>query len=330
MSRSDEVVISEDFDSFSSYWVQSPCPSMWNCIFVLPPWLKAWWHEFGSYADLYLASVLRDGVFVGAAPLLLKDGEASFIGSADVCDYLDFIILPGMEVDFFTVLLDDLRDRGVGRLNLQLLRPDSTVLSCLLPLVQDLKYDCACEMEDVSSEVCLPPTWEEYLGMLTQKQRHEVRRKLKRLREAGDVNYRVIEDWDSISQSMALFLKLFRESRQDKATFLTTRMEHFLTALVRGMAQAGLARLGILELNASPVAAVLCFDYNNTVFLYNNGYDPRYTSLSVGSICKTLCIKDSIDKGRGKFDFLKGAEEYKHHMGGREVNLCVFRTSLGQ
>ena len=191
------------------------------------------------------------------------------------------------------------------------------------------KYDFACEVEDVSSEVCLPPAWEEYLGMLTQKQRHEVRRKLRRLREAGDVNYRVIEDWDDLSPSMALFLKLFRESRQDKATFLTTRMEHFLTSLVRGMAQAGLARLGILELNTSPVAAVLCFDYNNTVFLYNNGYDPQYASLSAGSICKALCIKDSIEKGRGKFDFLKGAEEYKHHLGGGEVNLYSLRISLG-
>ena len=329
MSRSGEVVILENFDSLSSYWVQSPCPSMWNCIFVLPPWLKAWWHEFGSDAELYLAAVLRDGVFIGAAPLLLK-AERRLSSAAPTCATIWISSFSqGREVDFFTALLDDLRDRGVSTLSLQPLRPDSTVLSCLLPLVQDLKYDFACEMEDVSSEVCLPPTWEEYLGMLTQKQRHEVRRKLKRLREAGDVHYRVIEDWDSISRSMALFLKLFRESRQDKARFLTTRMEHFLTALVRGMAQAGLARLGILELNASPVAAVLCFDYNNTVFLYNNGYDPRCSSLSVGSICKTLCIKDSIEKGRGKFDFLKGAEEYKHHMGGREVNLCVFRASLG-
>jgi CelD/BcsL family acetyltransferase involved in cellulose biosynthesis len=301
---------------------------MWNCIFVLPPWLKAWWQEFGSDGELYLASVLRDSVLIGVAPLLLKEGEASFIGSADVCDYLDFIILPGREVDFFTVLLDDLKDRGIGSLSLGPLRPDSTVLSSLLPLVRDLKYDFACEMEDVSSEVCLPPTWEEYLGMLTQKQRHEVRRKLRRLREAGDVNYRVIEDWDDLSLSMALFLKLFRESRQDKATFLTTRMEHFLIALVGGMAQAGLARLGILELSGSPVAAVLYFDYNSTVFLYNNGYDPRYGSLGVGSICKTLCIKESIEKGRGKFDFLKGVEEYKHHMGGREVNLYGFRMSL--
>ena len=148
MSRSGEVVVSENFDSLQLLLGRSPCPSMWNCIFVLPPWLKAWWHEFGSDAELYLASVLRDGALIGVAPLLLKDGEASFIGSADVCDYLDFIVLPGREVDFFTLLLDDLKARGVGTLDLRSLRPDSTVLSCLLPLVRDLKYDFACEMED--------------------------------------------------------------------------------------------------------------------------------------------------------------------------------------
>jgi len=329
MSRLCEVVMSDNFDRFSSYWVQTSRSSMWNCIFVLPPWLKAWWQEFGQRANLYLASVLSDGALIGAAPLLLKDGEASFIGSADVCDYLDFIVFPGREVEFFTTLLDDLKDKGVDRLNLQPLRPDSTVLSHLLPLVQNLKYDFACEMADVSSEFSLPHTWDGYLAALRQKQRHELRRKLRRLQEAGNVNYCVIEDWENIARSMPLFLRLFRESREDKASFLTDQMERFLTALIRGMAEAGLARLGILELNSSPAAAVLCFDYNNTVFLYNNGYDLRYSSLSVGSICKALCIKDSIGKGRSKFDFLKGAEEYKHHMGGREVNLCVFRASLG-
>ncbi len=328
MSGSGEVVMSQDFETLGSLWAESPCSSMWDCLFVLPPWLKAWWQEFASGEELCLASVLCDGVLIGIAPLMVKDGAASFIGSEDVCDYSDFIIMPGREIEFFTILLDRLKTRGVGSLDLRSLRPDSRAVSCLLPLARDLRYDFACEAEAVSSEVVLPAGWEEYLAMLTQKQRHEVRRRLRRLGEAGDFRYRVVEDWEQLSQSMPLFLKLFGESRDDKAAFLTAPRERFLAALVKGMAEAGLARLGILELNASPVAAVLFFDYNNTVFLYNNGYDRRYSSLSVGFICKALCIKESIEKGKDKFDFLKGAEEYKHHMGGREVNLCSFRASL--
>ncbi len=328
MRKSDFIVTLESFESLTSYWLASPNSSVWNCLFVLPPWLEVWWHEFGCEAELYLAAVRNGGTIIGIAPLLIKGSEASFIGSTDVCDYLDFIIVPGREVDFLNILLDDLGRRGISRLNLRPLRLNSTVLTHLIGIARDRNCEVSCKVEDISLKLDLPPTWQEYLRILTQKQRHEVRRKLRRFSEAGDVNYRIAEDSESVSQSIALFLKLFKESRQDKAIFLTARMESFFTSIAKAMGQAGLLRLGILELNALPVAAVMCFDYNNTVFLYNNGYDLQYSSLSPGLISKVLCIKDSIEKGRGIFDFLKGAEEYKHRLGGEEITLYGCQISL--
>jgi CelD/BcsL family acetyltransferase involved in cellulose biosynthesis len=131
----------------------------------------------------------------------------------------------------------------------------------------------------------------------------------------------VVEESDSLLDSMDLFLRLFRESRKDKANFLTNRMESFFQSLVKATARSGLLRFGILELNASPLAVVMYFDYNNSVFLYNNGYDPKYGPLSVGLISKVLCLKDNIERGRRKFDFLKGSEEYKYRLGGKEITL---------
>jgi len=328
MGKSGYHVTLESFDSLTSYWLESQHPSMWDCIFALPSWLEVWWHEFGFEAEIYLGAVRQGETVIGVAPLLFRGGEAFFIGSADVCDYLDFSIVQGREVDFFNILLNDLRRRGISRLNLRPLRPNSTVLTHLIDIARDLKYEVSCKVEDVSLELDLPSTWQEYLGTLTQKQRHEVRRKLRRLWEAGDVNYRMIEDKESVSQSVAIFLRLFRESGQEKVDFLTARMESFFTSLMKAMAQAGLLRLGILELNALPAAAVMCFDYKNTVFLYNNGYDPQYSFLSVGLISKVLCIKDSVERGRGKFDFLRGAEEYKHRLGGKEIPLYGCQISF--
>jgi CelD/BcsL family acetyltransferase involved in cellulose biosynthesis len=65
----------------------------------------------------------------------------------------------------------------------------------------------------------------------------------------------------------------------------------------------------------------MCFEYNDCIYLYNSGYDPRYTSLSAGLLSKVLAIKDSIERGVKRFDFLKGAETYKYHLGGKEVPL---------
>ena len=321
MRNSGISITLESFDCFTSYWLNPQYPLRWDCIFVLPPWLEVWWQEFGSVADLYLSAVRQRGTIVGIAPLLLRGKEAFFIGSADVCDYLDFIVVPGSENDFFNILLDDLREKGISRLDLRPLKPDSTVLAHLVGIAQDKGYEVSCKLEDVSLELDLPPSWNEYLDILTQKQRHEVRRKLRRLWEAGEVNYRIIEDSKSVSESIAIFLKLFRESRKDKAIFMNAQRESFFNSLAKAMAQARLLKLGILELNALTVATVMYFDYNNKIYLYNSGHDPQYNFLSVGFISKVLCIKDSIERDRGKFDFLKGAEEYKHRLGGKEVTL---------
>ena len=87
------------------------------------------------------------------------------------------------------------------------------------------------------------------------------------------------------------------------------------------MARANLLKLYFLDLDGTPTAAVMCFDHDSTVYLYNNGYDGRFSSLSVGLLSKVLSIKESIRRGKKKFDFLKGTEEYKHRLGGKPVPL---------
>ncbi|MFC1972168.1 GNAT family N-acetyltransferase, partial [Chloroflexota bacterium] len=160
------------------------------------------------------------------------------------------------------------------------------------------------------------------------KQRHEVKRKLRRLEEAGQVSYRFIEDRVSVQGIMDTFLSMFTESRVDKAGFLSAGRESFFRSLTEVMADAGLLRLGILELDALPVAMIITFDYRDCVYLYNSGYNPEYRSLSVGLLSKILCIKDSIARGKKRFDFLKGGEVYKYHIGGTDVPLYNCQITL--
>jgi len=258
---------------------------------------------------------------IGIAPLLIRGETASIVGSADVCDYLDFVATPGMEGDFFDALLDDLGQKGISQLDLKPLRPDSTVLTHLLTIAQNRKYEVLCHEEGVSVELDLPSTWDEYLATLAKKQRHEVKRKLRRLWEAGNVDYRCVEVSLEVGGSMDTFLRLFSLSQEEKASFMTTQMESFFRSLAEAMAEIGLLRFGILEVNELPVAMIMGFDYNDSMYLYNSAYDPNYSYLSVGLLSKVLCIKESIKRGRKKWDFLKGGEPYKYHLGGREIPL---------
>jgi len=313
------AVSEESLANLSSYWSDSRHNLNWDPVFVSPGWLQVWWQVFGSEAELFLRAVRQNDNIIGIAPLLVKEKTVAFVGSADVCDYLDFIMAPGKERDFFNTMLDDLKEKGINQLDLNPVRSDSTVLTQLADIARDRGYEVTSTSADISLELDLPSTWDEYLAALTAKQRHEVRRKLRRLSEAGRVNYHFVEDRATVSDVMDSFLKMFTESRQDKAAFLTDQRESFFRRLADTMAEAGLLRLGVLELDNQPTAMIMCFDYNDCMYLYNSGYDPEYNDLSAGLMSKVLAIQDSIQKGRKRFDFLKGAESYKYHLGGREV-----------
>jgi CelD/BcsL family acetyltransferase involved in cellulose biosynthesis len=330
MERPACTVSLENFESLRNIWSARRHRLDWNCIFMLPPWLETWWQEFGSEQRPVLYAVREGETLLGIAPLERKGDCLFFIGSPDLCDCMDFIVAPGREADFFNTLLDHMETLSIRDLDLRCLRPDSKVLLHLAPIARQRGHKIFCTPDDTSLELALPSMWEEYLGVLTSKQRHEVRRKLRRIHEAGEVTFHILHVPGSLSRGLELFLRLFRQSGDDKAGFMTAQKESFFISLARAMAREDLLRLPVLELNGVPVAALLCFDYNGTVHLYNSGYDPQHRVLSAGLVSKILCIKDSIEKGKKKFDFLKGDEVYKHRLGGTAIPLHRCQISMNR
>ena len=315
------TVAVESLDEITSSWDRLRHCLNWSCIFALPAWLKSWWEAFGGEDQLYVRTLWDDEKVIGFAPLMVKNETASLIGGADVCDYLDFAIAPGQERNFFELLLDDLRSRGMRKLDLRPVRHDSAVLKHLLVMAGNRGYQVNCSPEDVSLELDLPTTWSQYLATLSGKQRHEIRRKLRRLWEAANVEYRCIEVGSQADDHLDAFLKLFALSKDTKAGFMDSKMESFFRSLARTMADIGLLRFGILQVNSAPAAMTMGFDYDDSHDLYNSAYDPQFGYLSVGLLSKVLCLKESIQRGRRRWSFLKGAEPYKYQLGGEEVPL---------
>ncbi len=140
-ASSNYTTTQESFASLASYRADPKQALRWEPIFVLPVWLETWWQSFGGEDELYLRAVRQGERIIGVAPLFIRKGVASIIGSADVCDYLDFIVVPSRERDFFAILLDDLKQNGVSQLDLRPLRPESTVLTHLVALARERGYD---------------------------------------------------------------------------------------------------------------------------------------------------------------------------------------------
>ena len=318
----------DSLDGIISSWDKLRHCLRWGSIFISPMWLKVWWEAFGGADELYLRTLWQGERIIGFAPLMINKEVASFIGSEDVSDYLDFVITAGSERDFFRILLDDLKERGIKRLDLRPVRSDSTVITQLVGVAQNRGYEVLCNSDDVSLELDLPNTWDEYLATLKNKQRHEVRRKLRRLWETNGVEHHCVEVGREVEDYLDTFLKLFSLSKHGKARFMNQKRERFFRSLAKAMAEVGLLRLGILQLDKVPAAMTVGFDYDYSHYLYNSAYDPQFSYLSVGLLCKILCLKESIEKGKKKWNFLKGGEPYKYQLGGQEIPIYSCQITI--
>jgi CelD/BcsL family acetyltransferase involved in cellulose biosynthesis len=292
----------------------------WPSPFVLPGWIRAWQAAFGA-AELNLLSVRGTGGPIGVAPLQVAGRTASFAGSSDVCDHLDLAAAPGREGEVCRALLEHLRAAGaVDGLELGPCRPDSVVVRALLPTARELGLPVAVDGDDSIYPLALPDSWEGYLASLSAKERHEVRRKLRR----GGESFH-FELTAGGMEAVQDFLRLFRRNRTDKAAFMDGRMEEYFRRLAEHVPET---RIGRLRVDGWVAAAVWCIDFGRSRYLYNSGYDADYSGLSVGLACKLLSIRDAIERGVDTYDFLKGDEAYKRRLGGVPVPLVRCRIDL--
>ena len=311
------------FEDLRQDWDDLCRKSPARLLFSSPSWCEVWWRHFSEGNELYLGAVTEQSNIIGIAPLRLKDGVLHFIGSDNVCDFLDFIVAPGKEGIFFSALRQHLEHTDYKTLDLAPLLPDSTAHKWIAGMATRSEKGSSCTEDDVTVALDLPPDLPPYLALLNGKQRHEILRKERRLLEEGEIAYEVKPQAEE--RDIEVFLDFFRESREDKNRFLTPGMESFFRDIIASAALDQTLRLGILTLNQVKIAVTLCFDYRDEIYLYNSGYNPAYRPLSAGLLSKYYSIRDSIEKNKKRYDFLRGAERYKYHLGGSETQLfrCI-------
>jgi CelD/BcsL family acetyltransferase involved in cellulose biosynthesis len=247
------------------------------------------------------------------------------VGCVEVSDYLDIIAAAGREGQVYQALLDYLAGPQAPDwdcLCLCNLPQGSPALTLLKELAQARGYRARVEFEDVCPVIQLPAGWDEYLETLDKKQRHEIRRKIRRAEGAAALDWRVIGAADDLEEAMTDFISLHELSSSEKERFWDDSMKAFFKAIARVFMAAGWLQLSFLQIDGHRAAALLCFDYDDAILVYNSGYDPAlYAHLSPGIVLFACCIRQAISLGRRRFDFLQGDEDYKFRFGAQRTEV---------
>jgi CelD/BcsL family acetyltransferase involved in cellulose biosynthesis len=299
-------------------------------------YLSEWWKTRGGgewqTAELVLVSASEDDQLIGIAPLFIAnyDGQQAvlLIGSIEISDYLDLIVREADLSRFLSGLIDFLASSLAGNwssLDWYNLPDDSPTLVALKADSEKRGWNYHEEIYRPTPRIALNGSFEDYLSRIDKKQRHEIKRKMRRAAESGRVRFTVVEKDVDIEPELEMFFNLMIQD-PGKAQFLHEVMRDQMSNSIRVAHDQGYLWLAFLEVDGVRAAASLNFDYKNKFWGYNSGVSREHMELSPGWVLMGHVIQWCCENGRSEFDFMRGDEDYKYRFGG--VNRFVMRARV--
>lgn len=174
------------------------------------------------------------------------------------------------------------------------------------------------EREDVCPVVTFPDgvDIEGFLSTLGKKERHEIRRKVRRAEAAGEV--RLTDSTDPLAD-LELFIDLHQKRWGERGLFPPTAGGDQSRVLVRRLFELfgpdGPFRLTTLTVGERAIACGLHFETATDLLYYNAGIDPDARDLSPGVLMIYAYVRRALERGIRRMDFLRGDEPYKYEWG---------------
>jgi len=331
----------DGFQALAAEWDTLVDASAASPFFMRLAWQTVWWENLGLGERWITAYYQPDtDELVGILPLYLLTGadshhdgrpQLSIVGCIEVSDYLDVIVAEGWEASVYAAFLDWLYSAEAPAweiVDLCNLPAASTTYKWLPDMARARGVTVKVFQEDVAPAIALPGRYATYLEtQVEKKQRHEIRRKQRRIERAADVGLYVVGPAHDLDREISQFVRLQRASRTDKAEFMDADMQTFFHNMGKVMFEAGYLRLMFLTLNGEPAATLFAFSYAHRFLLYNSGYDPAlHAQLSPGWAILSYALQYAIVSGHRIFDFMQGDEAYKSRFG--SVDYPVMRVWL--
>ncbi len=289
--------------------------------------------------DAVRRTAIRHGAEAALTPVP-PTAKAVFMGASYHADYATLLAapedLPAVAEAVVDYLASERHEVPWDVVDLRRLRcadPATDVLALAFGRREIIEgWTLTLEREDVCPVVELPEAggFEALLARLDKKDRHEIRRKVRRAEAVGPV--RLADAADPLAELDA-FVDLHQRRWGADGLFPPTeggrQSRRFLERLFELAWPEGFLCLSFLEVGGRRIGAGITLDDGTTIYYYNAGIDPDAGALSPGVLLAERLIRRAIELGRRRFDFLRGNEPYKYAWGAVDepiARLLVRRT----
>jgi CelD/BcsL family acetyltransferase involved in cellulose biosynthesis len=314
---------------FREAWRDLVDQDPYGSFFHTPRYLELWHRELGTSVRPRVHGAYDGDRLVGVLPVGRElEGSPTgplevlrFLGGSDVTDYLGPVALPehreAVARAYVQKLVDDadwdelvagglVREAGWA----ELFATAATDAGLEVLEVED---------EEVCPRVSLDGGFGGYLDRLGGKQRHELKRKARKLsRDAGEIELVEVPE-DGLDEALDTFLRMAADTGDEKARFFTSEdMRDFFRALVGEFAPDRSLRVHVLEVGGMPAAATVSVVDERAWGLYNSAFDDALRMLAPGMVLVGELIRVAAEEGLEVFDLLRGDEPYKYRFGAED------------
>lgn len=314
----------ERFEAIRDEWNELLEDSASNGLFLTWEWLHTWWKHLAEDRRLNIITVRLDGRLIAIAPLayrssrwrrLLPFPALEFLGTSYVgSDYLDVLIRRGHERQALSALAESLVGSPLMLEFSQVDRNGAQAVDLALQLKQQ-GWGSYRRLTDFCPYINLSGhDWESYLASLGSAHRYNLKRRLRNLERQWSVQFERVRSEEQRAEVLHELIRLHERrwrERNGTGVFHSPALVAFHEEVSRLALQRAWLRLYVLRLDGRPVAAIYGFNYHNTFYFYQSGFDPDYGKHSVGLVIMGLAIKSAIEEGLKVYDFLRGDESYK-------------------
>ncbi|MBN2112521.1 MAG: GNAT family N-acetyltransferase [Acidimicrobiia bacterium] len=162
--------------------------------------------------------------------------------------------------------------------------------------------------------VAVHGSWEHYLASLPARRRSDLRRRARRLEEAGTVTWEVHEEAKGLPRLLEEALAVEAAGWKGAAgTAIASHpaMARFYREVAIWAAERGWLRLALLRLDGRALAFDLALEAQGRHFLLKTGYDPAFNALSPGLLLRRHMLQRAFDLSLASYEFCGAAEPWK-------------------
>lgn len=306
-------------------------------------WLAPWWRSFGAGQQL-LGVGFFDSTETLAGLALLSLAKERFPGGQRLrvirmmgagshdSDNLDFPVRPGYEFAVAESLREFLESQKEhwDLCELYTLPQNSLVGTGLQEVLRHCGWPCFVDPIP-SSFIQLPETWDGYMRQLSSRERSKIRYRQQKLEKRYQLYFHKCTDSRELPARLAMLFELHEKRwrlRGERGSFASASRRQFYAEMADAFLERGWLQFWFLELNGKPVASQYGFRYGQTVFALQVGFDPAYSTESVGYVLSAFVLKRLIEEGVRRYDFLAGQDSSKDRWGtqaGQYVDLRFAR-----